>query len=271
MLYGGRSSEREVSLKTGEACAEALRTKGYDVTLVDVDLDVARAAARGAGRGRPSSRSTAATARTAASRGCSSRWASPTPARACSPPRVGHGQGVLQAASSGPRPLDRRRTGSSRASGRLDRAGSTCPSAFPVVVKPAGEGSSVGVHIVKDAGRAGRAPCVDAARLQGRRHRGAVRQGQRGPGGGARRQGARRHRDRPGPRVLRLRRQVHRRHHPVLLPGPHLPAPHARARLRAPPRWPTARLGCAGVTRTDFIVTDDGDALHPRGEHAARA
>ena len=41
VLYGGRSSEREVSLKTGAACAEALVSKGYAVELVDVDLDVA--------------------------------------------------------------------------------------------------------------------------------------------------------------------------------------------------------------------------------------
>jgi D-alanine-D-alanine ligase-like ATP-grasp enzyme len=31
VLYGGRSAEREVSLKTGEACAEALRSRGLAV------------------------------------------------------------------------------------------------------------------------------------------------------------------------------------------------------------------------------------------------
>jgi D-alanine-D-alanine ligase len=41
VLYGGRSAEREVSLRSGAACAEALRSKGHDVTLVDVGLDVA--------------------------------------------------------------------------------------------------------------------------------------------------------------------------------------------------------------------------------------
>ena len=40
VLYGGRSAEREVSLKTGEACAEALRSRGLDVTLVDAGLDL---------------------------------------------------------------------------------------------------------------------------------------------------------------------------------------------------------------------------------------
>src|SRR5512143_4103979 len=41
VLYGGRSTEREVSLKTGAACADALRQKGHDVVLIDVDADVA--------------------------------------------------------------------------------------------------------------------------------------------------------------------------------------------------------------------------------------
>ncbi len=42
VLYGGRSTEREVSLKTGKGCADALKQKGYDVALVDVDQDLAR-------------------------------------------------------------------------------------------------------------------------------------------------------------------------------------------------------------------------------------
>src|SRR5512140_2853302 len=37
VLYGGLSTEREVSLRTGAACADGLRQKGYEVTLVDVD------------------------------------------------------------------------------------------------------------------------------------------------------------------------------------------------------------------------------------------
>ncbi len=41
LLYGGRSSEREVSLNSGRGCAEALRSRGYDVVLIDVGLDVA--------------------------------------------------------------------------------------------------------------------------------------------------------------------------------------------------------------------------------------
>lgn len=35
VLYGGFSAEREVSLVSGRACAEALRSKGHDVVLID--------------------------------------------------------------------------------------------------------------------------------------------------------------------------------------------------------------------------------------------
>lgn len=42
VLYGGMSAEREVSLRTGAAAADALKEKGYtDVTLLDVDFSVA--------------------------------------------------------------------------------------------------------------------------------------------------------------------------------------------------------------------------------------
>jgi D-alanine-D-alanine ligase len=38
---GGWSAEREVSLRSGKACADALERKGYRVTRIDVDRDVA--------------------------------------------------------------------------------------------------------------------------------------------------------------------------------------------------------------------------------------
>ena len=38
---GGWSSEREVSLRSGKACADALERKGYRVTRVDVKRDIA--------------------------------------------------------------------------------------------------------------------------------------------------------------------------------------------------------------------------------------
>ena len=37
VLMGGRSAEREVSLASGKACAEALRQAGYDVREADVN------------------------------------------------------------------------------------------------------------------------------------------------------------------------------------------------------------------------------------------
>lgn len=41
VLKGGLSAEREVSLRSGAACAEALRSEGYRVTEIDVDRDIA--------------------------------------------------------------------------------------------------------------------------------------------------------------------------------------------------------------------------------------
>ena len=41
VLMGGWSSEREVSLRSGEACATALEGEGYRVTRLDVGRDVA--------------------------------------------------------------------------------------------------------------------------------------------------------------------------------------------------------------------------------------
>jgi len=41
VLMGGWSAEREVSLRSGKACADALERKGYRVTRIDVDRDVA--------------------------------------------------------------------------------------------------------------------------------------------------------------------------------------------------------------------------------------
>src|SRR5262245_13594084 len=41
VLMGGLSSEREVSLRSGAACAKALEGEGYRVTMIDVGRDVA--------------------------------------------------------------------------------------------------------------------------------------------------------------------------------------------------------------------------------------
>ncbi len=41
VLMGGLSAEREVSLRSGEACAKALEAEGFLVTRVDVDRSIA--------------------------------------------------------------------------------------------------------------------------------------------------------------------------------------------------------------------------------------
>ena len=45
VLMGGWSAEREVSLRSGKACADALERQGFRVTRIDVDRDVAAALA----------------------------------------------------------------------------------------------------------------------------------------------------------------------------------------------------------------------------------
>lgn len=42
VLMGGLSAEREVSLRSGAACARALESQGYRVTQIDVDRDLAQ-------------------------------------------------------------------------------------------------------------------------------------------------------------------------------------------------------------------------------------
>ena len=41
VLMGGWSAEREVSLRSGKACADALEQRGYRVTRIDVGRDIA--------------------------------------------------------------------------------------------------------------------------------------------------------------------------------------------------------------------------------------
>src|SRR6516165_4961137 len=41
VLMGGWSAEREVSLRSGKACADALGRRGYRVTRIDVARDIA--------------------------------------------------------------------------------------------------------------------------------------------------------------------------------------------------------------------------------------
>ena len=46
VLMGGWSAERPVSLNSGKGCADALEARGYRISRVDVDRDIAQTLAR---------------------------------------------------------------------------------------------------------------------------------------------------------------------------------------------------------------------------------
>ena len=103
VLLGGRSAEREVSLKSGAmVLARAARKAASMRTPFDPRDRGLEALIDEALRPASSSRCTAATARTARCRARSSCSASPTPGRACSPPRWRWTSGAPS--SSGRRP-----------------------------------------------------------------------------------------------------------------------------------------------------------------------
>src|SRR5512142_1080334 len=164
VLYGGQSTERDVSLRTGKACADALVSKGYDVTLVDVDRDLPE-------RLRAARIDVAFVA-------LHGRWG-----------EDGCVQGLLESMG-----IPYTGSGVVASSVGMDKVLSKLlfrtlclsvteyvvlprerlehvtvadlPFGLPCVVKPAGEGSSVGVHLVKEA-KALAAACQDAASYQG--------------------------------------------------------------------------------------------------------
>ena len=164
VLYGGRSTEREVSLKTGAACADALRQKGYDVTLVDVDLE---AAAR--------LREARADVAFVALHG---RWGEDGCIQGLleSMGIPYTGSGVLASSVGMDKVLSKLLFRTLCLSvteyvvlprERLDAVTvADLPFGLPCVVKPSGEGSSVGVHLVKDAAALA-AACRDAASFKG--------------------------------------------------------------------------------------------------------
>ena len=164
VLYGGRSAEREVSLKTGEACAEALRSRGLDVTLVDAGLDLDQRL-----------RAMGAAVVFVALHG---RWGEDgcTQGLLESMGIPYTGSGVLASAAAMDKvvskllfraaglPLAAYRVFAPSAIGAVGVA--DLPAGLPAVVKPACEGSSVGVHLVKEAA-ALPAALADAARFKG--------------------------------------------------------------------------------------------------------
>ncbi len=164
VLMGGLSTEREVSLRTGAACADALRSKGYVVAGIDVQKDVAKRlldegieVAFNALHGRWGED------------GCiqgllesmfipytgSGVFASAVGMDKVAAKRVFAEHGI---------PTPPSVTFGSFAD--LERAGFQLPFGLPAVVKPSGEGSSVGVTIVKDV-EALKAAAREAGKLKG--------------------------------------------------------------------------------------------------------
>jgi len=164
VLHGGRSSEREVSLKTGAACAEALAARGLEVTLIDVGLDVAERL-RAAG---------AEVAFVALHGRYGEDGSIQGLLESLGIPYTG--SGVLASAVGMDKVLSKllfRSVGLDVTDYRVfppERAaalhGKDFPFTFPVVVKPSCEGSSVGVTLVKDPTHLA-AACVEAARWKG--------------------------------------------------------------------------------------------------------
>jgi D-alanine-D-alanine ligase len=164
VLYGGLSSEREVSLNTGKAIAKALEARGHDVALLDVDRDVGsrlrelRAdVAFNALHGR------------FGEDGCIQGLL-----EAMGVPYTG--SGVLASAVGMDKVVSKtlfRALGLAVADYRVfprsraaDISVADLPFGLPCVVKPSGEGSSVGVSLVKDPGALAKA-CREAAAFKG--------------------------------------------------------------------------------------------------------
>jgi D-alanine-D-alanine ligase len=164
VLYGGQSTEREVSLRTGKACADGLVQKGYDVTLVDVDREIAAHLRQGGFD--------------VVFNALHGRWGEDGCIQglleAMAIPYTG--SGVLASAMGMDKVVAKamfRSLGIPVIEYRVfpaDRAGSITPEelpfGLPCVVKPSGEGSSVGVHVVKEPANLSVA-CRDAARYKG--------------------------------------------------------------------------------------------------------
>lgn len=145
VLMGGLSAEREVSLVSGEACAVALESRGYRVSRVDVGRDLARVL----GELRPDACFNALHGRYGEDgriQGLLDLLAIP----------YSH-SGVLASAMAMDKPVAKRLftsegmrcpDGIETSIAALARDG--LPFAGPVVIKPAAEGSSIGVAILPD-------------------------------------------------------------------------------------------------------------------------
>ena len=253
VLYGGRSSEREVSLKTGKACAEALVSKGYDVTLVDVDLDLPErlraakiAVAFNALHGR--------WGEDGCVQGLLEAMAIPYTGSGVLASALGMDKTVSKAMfkAIGLSLIDYRVFPPAKAA---SITAADLPFGLPCVVKPAGEGSSVGVHLVKDPTKL-QAACVDAASykgdviveryLKGTEVNVAVLEGK--ALGAIEIEPANDFYD----YAAKYTAGTTRYHYPA-----RIPEAHVKRVMEAGERAHTG-LGCSGLTRVDFIVAGDG-------------
>ena len=223
VLKGGRSLERQVSLRSGARVEDALERLGHDVVALDVGHGPDRAPARGARRTWRSSRCTAATARTAPCRSCSRSSASRTPAPgvlACvrATDKVLAKHLMIEAGIPTPEFF-----AFSETAFRELGAADALPAIeerldFPIVVKPSSQGSALGIKFARSAADVP-AALVAAFSYDSRvlleRHVDGPRPGgvdprrraAAGRGGGAARRG-----------VLRLRGPLRDRPHGVRLP-----------------------------------------------------
>jgi D-alanine-D-alanine ligase len=253
VLYGGRSSEREVSLKTGAACAEALVSKGYAVELVDVDLDVA-ARLRALGIDVAFVALHGRYGEDGCVQGLLESMGIPYT-----------GSGVLPSAMGMDKVVSKlvfREAGLALAPYRVfpaARAAAVAPGdlpfGLPAVVKPACEGSSVGVHVVKEPGELP-AALADAARFKGDV---IVEQYLRGQEVNVA--------ILDGTALGTVEMVPSREFYDYVAkytPGSttyHVPArlsPEATARVCRDTETAYRALGCAGAARVDFIVAADG-------------
>jgi len=253
VLYGGQSAEREVSLRTGKACADGLVQRGYDVTLVDVDREIAARLREGKFE--------------VAFNALHGRWGEdgciqglleamgiPYTGSGVLASAMGMDKVVAKAMFSklGVPVIDYRVFPAARAS---SIAPADLPFGLPCAVKPSGECSSVGVHIVKEAAKLAEA-CRDAATYKGdlvveRYVKGtevnvAVLDGK--PLGAIEIVPANEFYD----YAAKYTAGTTQYFYPARIPAAHT------KRVMEAAETAHRGLGCAGVTRVDFIVASDG-------------
>jgi D-alanine-D-alanine ligase len=164
VLHGGQSSEREVSLKTGQAIAKALQERGHDAVLIDVDPDVPQ-------RLRSERIAVAFNA-------LHGRWGEDGCVQGLlEAMRIPYtGSGVTASAIGMDKVLSKllfRSAGLTVCDYRVFPAADAhrihagdLPFGLPCIIKPANEGSSVGVSLVKEEAEL-TAACREAARWKG--------------------------------------------------------------------------------------------------------